>query len=184
MGFGTKQNREISHGRKRMETISQRRKRMETICVFYVISPMDSSNFPKEKKEDGDDLFLWFGLGLINVEHEEAPGSYGMDGFLSDQANAIPGIEEKEPWDRSNEVTMEIGKIHYDACKIGVSGASLQSMFMDSKLNNMQHSIGTLEKLCEKVSHSLKSFQDSDRSYDPPEHANVFYIQILDLLVM
>ncbi|KAF7138940.1 hypothetical protein RHSIM_Rhsim07G0183500 [Rhododendron simsii] len=85
-----------------METISQRRKRMETICVFYVISPMDSSNFPKEKKEDGDDLcllcnaFLWFGLGLINVEHEEAPGSYGMDGFLSDQANAIPGIEEKE----------------------------------------------------------------------------------------
>ncbi|KAI8564101.1 hypothetical protein RHMOL_Rhmol03G0156200 [Rhododendron molle] len=30
-----------------METISQRRKSMETICVFYVISPMDSSNFPK-----------------------------------------------------------------------------------------------------------------------------------------
>ncbi|KAI8546477.1 hypothetical protein RHMOL_Rhmol07G0120800 [Rhododendron molle] len=30
-----------------METISQRRKRMETICVFYVISPTDSSNFPK-----------------------------------------------------------------------------------------------------------------------------------------
>ncbi|KAI8564100.1 hypothetical protein RHMOL_Rhmol03G0156200 [Rhododendron molle] len=32
-----------------METISQRRKSMETICVFYVISPMDSSNFPKAR---------------------------------------------------------------------------------------------------------------------------------------
>ncbi|KAG5536477.1 hypothetical protein RHGRI_020375 [Rhododendron griersonianum] len=116
---------------------------METICVFYVISPMDSSNFPKEVDP--------------NVEHEEAPGSDGMDGFLSDQANAIPGIKEKE------------------------LRASLQSMVMDSKLNNMQHSVGTLEKLCKK---SFKSFQDSDRSYDPPEDANVLCIQILDLLLM
>ncbi|KAG5530150.1 hypothetical protein RHGRI_030500 [Rhododendron griersonianum] len=126
-----------------METISQRRKRMEMICVFSVISSMDSSNFPKgillslhphhsqmvitkssrsrkvrEPKEETITLgpgvrdrenvfgvahiFASFNETFIevdpNVEHEEAPGSDGKDGFLSDQAKAIPGIEEKELW--------------------------------------------------------------------------------------
>ncbi|KAF7153096.1 hypothetical protein RHSIM_Rhsim01G0155900 [Rhododendron simsii] len=56
-----------------------------------------------------------------NVEHEEAPGLDGMDGFLSDLANAIPGIDEAMSFAEMLKLvqTMDYSVIVFDTAPTG-----------------------------------------------------------------